>query len=98
MPKVMIRYRVKPDQVDLNRKLLKEFFAELEALHPDGLRYAVFQMEDGVSFVHMVETDQGPGPLPYLPAFQRYRRSVEQRCDEGPVMTYLDEVGSFRYR
>jgi hypothetical protein len=97
MPQVMIRYKVKRDQVERNVELLRAFFAELASLRPDGLRYASFQLDDGVSFVHFVETESGPGPLPRLAAFQRYRRTIADRCDEPPVMTQLNEVGSFRF-
>jgi hypothetical protein len=98
MPKVMIRYKVKRDQVERNLELLRAFFDELESIQPDGLRYAVFQLADEVSFMHLVETEQGPGPLPTLAAFQRYRTTIDERCDEPPIMTHLNEVGSFRFR
>lgn len=98
MPQVMIRYKVKRDQVERNLELLRAFFAELASLQPDGLRYASFQLEDMVSFVHFVETEDGPGPLPELKAFQRYRGTIAERCDEPPVMTQLNEVDSFRFR
>jgi hypothetical protein len=93
----MIRYKVKPDQVERNLELLRAFFEELESTQPDSLRDAVFQLEDKVSFVHFVETDNGPGPLPQLKAFQRYRTTLDERCDEPPVMTVLHEVGSYRF-
>lgn len=96
--RVMIRYKVKPDQVHRNLELLAAFFEELTSTQPDGLRDAAFQLEDQVSFVHFVETDlDGPGPLPRLKAFQRYRETLDERCDEPPVMTVLHEVGSFRF-
>jgi hypothetical protein len=98
MPLMMIRYKVKPDQTQRNIELLRDFFAELQALQPDGIRYATYQLDDKVSFVHIVQTDAGPGPLPSLQAFQRYRSSVEARCDEPPVMTEMHEVGAFRFR
>ena len=78
-------------------ELLRAFFAELAAARPDGLRYATFQLDDEVSFVHLVETTAGPGEFARLPAFQRYRSTVEDRCDEPPVMTELHEVGLYRF-
>lgn len=100
MPQMMIRYKVKPDQVERNVALLRDFFTELHATQPNGLRYAVFQLDDQVSFVHLARTEPGAGagPLPTLPAYRRFRTTVEQRCDEPPVMTQLHEVGSFRFR
>jgi len=97
MPQMMIRYKVKPGQVDRNVALLRDFFNELDATQPGDLRYAVFQLDDQVSFVHLAHTELGAGPLPMLPAYRRFRTAVEQRCHEPPVMTELHEVGSFRF-
>jgi hypothetical protein len=97
MPWVMIRYKVRPDQVKRNVELINAFFEELESAQPDGLRYATFQLEDEVTFVHFVETRNGPGSFARLGAYQRYRSTVAERCDEPPVMTVLHEVGSFGF-
>jgi len=97
MPQMMIRYKVKPGEVELNVALLRDFFAELHATRPGDLRYAVFQLDDKVSFVHLARTQHGAGPLPFLSAYRRFRTTVEQRCDEPPVMTELHEVGAFRF-
>jgi hypothetical protein len=95
--RVMIRYKVKRDQVEHDVELLRGFFAELAATQPDGLRYATYQLDDRVSFVHLVETTTGPGEFARLPAFQRYRSTVADRCDEPPVLTELHEVASYRF-
>ena len=93
----MIRYRVKRDQVERNLELLRAVYEEMEAARPDGLSYATFQLEDGVSFVDLVSTENGPGPLSRLEAFGRFRSTLDERCDEPPTMTELREVGSFRF-
>ena len=96
--RVLIRYRVKPEHVERNLELLRDVYAELESDRPEGLRYATFQLEDGVSFLAFVEADGGPGPVPgsQLDAFRRYRETLDERCDEPPVVTQLHEVGSYR--
>jgi hypothetical protein len=33
-----------------------------------------------------------------MPAFQRYRSTLDERCDDPPVVTVLHEVGSYRFR
>lgn len=98
MARVMIRYRVRPDQVRANVELLRAFFDELASSHPDGLRYETFQLDDKVSFVHFVETESGPGAFAGLRTFQRYRATVESRCEEPPVMSQLTEIASFDSR
>jgi quinol monooxygenase YgiN len=97
--RVMIRYRVKRDQVAPTLELLRAVYEELESTQPDGLRYATFQLEDEVSFVAFVESENGPGAAPHhqLKAFQRYRATLDERCDEPPVVSWLHEAGSFRF-
>jgi hypothetical protein len=43
-----------------------------------------------------IETEDGHSPLAKLEAFARFTESVGERCDEAPVVTGLDEIGSFR--
>lgn len=97
MPQVMIRYRVKHDQVERNLELLRAVYEEMESTQPDGLRWATFQLEDKVSFVDFVGGTGPPEVLSQLEAFRRFRLTLDERCDEPPVMTELHEVGSFRF-
>ena len=97
MTRLIIRYRVKRDEVERNLELLRAVYGEMESVQPDGLSYATFLLEDGVSFVDLVTTEDGPGPLSRLEAFRRFRSTLDERCDEPPTMTGLREVGSFRF-
>lgn len=91
---MMIRYKVKREETARELELLRAIYAELEATKPDGIRYATFQLEDGVSFVEFAETD-GPGRFSELEAFRAYRATLDERCEEAPVVTELRQVGSF---
>ena len=63
MRRVLARYRVKPE-------LVRDAYAELARTEPDGLRYATFKVDDGVTFVHLaVHADDNP--LTRTEAFQR---------------------------
>jgi hypothetical protein len=35
--------------------------------------------------------------LQQLKAFQRYRTTLDERCDEPPVTTVLHEIGAYRF-
>ena len=60
--RVMVRYRVKPDQVEANEALVRAVFDELHRERPGGFGYATFKLDDGVSFVHIVdESDDDEG-------------------------------------
>jgi hypothetical protein len=92
----MVRYKVKPERVAENEELVRAVYDELAQTQPDGLRYATFKLDDGVSFVHIAETDGESSPLTQVVAFRRFQQDIAERCDERPVVTTLTEVGSFR--
>jgi Antibiotic biosynthesis monooxygenase len=96
--RVMVRYRVKPERVEENEDLVRAVYDELRRSEPAGLRYATFKLDDGVSFVHLAltESENGGSPLSKLKAFQEFQKDIEDRTDEGPVVTELDLIGSFR--
>jgi hypothetical protein len=63
---------------------------------PGGLRYVTFKLEDGVSFAHIAETEDGANPLPKVKAFKEFLEDIGARCDEPPVTIELEPVGSYR--
>ncbi len=97
MRRVMVRYKVTPDKAEDNRGLIKNVFEELRAKGPDGLRYASFVLEDGVSFVHIasIETTDGSNPLGETDAFKAFQKTLGERCEENPVAMELEEIGSY---
>ena len=95
MPEVMVRYRVRPDRVAENEELVRAVYDELAASKPAGLHYATFRLADGVTFVHVAQHDED-NPLQTVAAFQRFQEGIRDRCDEPPVVTELQEIGSYR--
>ena len=95
MPHVMVRYRVHPDRSAENEELVRAVYEELAESEPDGLHYATFKLDDGVTFVHLAQHDQ-PNPLSTVAAFQRFQEGIRDRCEEPPIVTELTEVGSYR--
>jgi hypothetical protein len=95
----MVRYKVKPDRAAENEELVRAVYDELRRTEPAGLRYATFQLDDGVSFVHLasVENEDGRSPLSAVKAFQQFQENIADRCDDAPVATELREIGSFRF-
>jgi hypothetical protein len=96
MRQVMVRYRVAADRAAENEALVRAVYDELEATEPAGLRYATFKLEDGVSFVHIAETEEGLNPLSEVAAFKQFQAGIAERCEEPPVAADLTEIGSFR--
>jgi hypothetical protein len=99
MNQVIVQYRVKPDRAAENVELVRAVYDELERTKPEGLRYATFQLDDGVSFVHVAVNDSGSerSPLTELAAFQEFQREIADRCEEQPRVTEVREVGSYRF-
>jgi hypothetical protein len=94
---VIIRWKLKPDGVERELQLLRAVYEELESAQPHGVHYTTFQLEDKISFVALVELTDGPQVLQQLPAFQRYRETLGERCDEPPATAMLHEVGAYRF-
>jgi quinol monooxygenase YgiN len=94
---VMVRYTVKADQVEENERLVRAVYEELAQSAPEGLRYATFKLEDGRSFMHLAAVaDEAENPLTRQPAFAEFQREIADRCETQPVVTTLEEVGSYR--
>lgn len=91
----VIRYRTKPERADENAALIKAVFAELAERRPDGVRYAALRLEDGESFVHVVQVDTAPNPLLDLPAFQAFQAEIGDRVADGPYPSAATVVGSY---
>jgi hypothetical protein len=97
MRRVIVRYRVKPDRVDENENLVRAVYKELAETEPEGLRYATLRLDDGVSFVHLSESEPDVSPLTEVPAFKAFQKEIAERCEEQPVVTNVEVVGSFGF-
>ena len=98
MKTTLVRYKLKAGKAEENKAYIRKVFSELDAKKPEGLRYVSFNLEDGVSFVHIavVETEDGSNPLPQTDAFKEFVAELKDRCEEPPVATTADIVGSYR--
>jgi L-rhamnose mutarotase len=97
MTRVLVRYKVKPEHAAENERLVRAVYDELQRTEPKGFHYATFQLDDGVTFVHLASTESRDRqtPLAKLEAFRRFQENIGDRCDEPPVVTQLREIGSY---
>jgi quinol monooxygenase YgiN len=95
MKTVLVRYKVKPEHAERNRELVRTVYGALELTQPAVLSYATFALDDGVSFVHLAAHGYETNPLAELPAFQEFQEGIRERCDEQPIVTEVDPVGSY---
>ena len=98
MKTTIVRYKVKADKAEENRAFIRRVFDELDASKPEGLRYVSFNLDDGVSFIHIavVESEDGENPLPETSAFKDFIADIKDRCEEPPAAHSADIVGSYR--
>ena len=79
----VVRYRTKPEHADENARLIEGVFAELAEQEPDGLHYAAFRLDDGVSFLHVAVLDGEVNPLTSSPGLcdvpGRHRGALRRR-------------------
>ena len=93
----VIRYRTKPERADENEHLVRAVYAELADAKPEGMRYATFRLEDGVSFLHVAVFDGDDNPLSRSAAFAEFQSGIQDRCVEGPTPADAGVVGSYGF-
>jgi hypothetical protein len=98
MDEQLIRYTTKPEQAARNEELIRAVFGELRQTQPSGLRYAVFKLSDGVTFLHFVQNEHADetSPLLTVKAFGEFQEGLAERRADGPSRDRLVPVGSYR--
>lgn len=98
MKTTVVRYKVKADRAEENIGYIKKVFDQLRRESPDGLRYCSFQLEDGVSFIHVVAIDDSlqSNPLTGMSAFKNFASNIADRCDEPPRPMSASMIGAYQ--
>ena len=92
----MVTYRVKDGRADENTAYVRDVMADLAARSAEGVTYSVYLLEDGVSFLHVVDEQVDDGALQVSEAFQRFTATlVEDRCANTPELHRMTLVGSY---
>ena len=91
-----VRYKIAPDRIDENIRLVRQIFSELHETSPEGLNYACVSGDDG-SFMHIVRTDDRieDDVLTSLPAFQAFRAGFKDRAVEDATFADFEIVGNY---
>jgi hypothetical protein len=92
----VITYKTKPESADENARLIGAVYDELAKEGPEGLKYATFRLDDGVSFVHVALLDGEVNPLSTSAAFGEFQADIASRLAEGPTPSDATVVGSYR--
>ena|SRR4249919_417557 len=92
----MVTYRVKDGRADENSAYVRDVMADLEARGTTGVTYDVFLLEDGVTFLHVVDEEGDGGKVQVSEAFQRFTATlIEDRCAATPELHTMTRVGGY---
>ena len=94
----MVRAKVKATNVAEVEAAAKRVFAVLQQIQPEGIRYTSCRLPDGVTYVAVLELDDGiENPLPALPEFREFQENLKNWMAEPPVVEQLTVIGSYRF-
>jgi hypothetical protein len=95
---LMVRYQVREESVADVEAAIEKAFAAIEAEQPAGIRYAMGTLPDGVTFVGVLELEDGvDNPLPGIPAARALQQSLPGLVvGEPPVPQPVQVLGSYR--
>ena len=91
----VIRYKTRPDAAEENVRLVKAVYAALAEARPADMEYRTYQLEDGVSFVHIAQLPDADNPLGALPEFAEFQCEITERCVEQPMASGATMIGSY---
>jgi hypothetical protein len=97
MKTTVVRYKVKSDRAEENVAYIQRVFEQLQRESPDGLRYCSFQLEDGLSFLHIAAVDDSlkANPLTGISAFKDFASNIAERCEEPPRAVSARLIGAY---
>jgi len=92
----MVTYRVKVGRAEENTAYVREVMADLAARETEGVTYSVYLLDDGVTFLHVVDEEGDGGKGQVSEAVQRFTASlIEDRCANTPELHPMTLVGSY---
>ena len=94
----MVRSKVKAANVTEVDAAVKRIFAALQQEQPNGIRYASCRLSDGVTYIALLEIDDGvDNPLPALPEFRAFQENLKNWMAEPPTSEQVTVIGSYRF-
>ena len=93
----MVTYRVKDGRADENAAYVRDVMADLAARETEGVTYSVYLLDDGVTFLHVVDEEGDGGKVQVSEAFQRFTATLlEDRCADDARAAHDDPGGEVR--
>jgi hypothetical protein len=96
MSMLTARFRLKKESVADFEATRDRILSELAREQPKGIRYTWCKASDGVTFLGLLELDEGvKNPLPDIPAGKEFLANIKSWVAEPPVREELSVVGSY---
>ena len=97
MSVLTVRAKVKEEHVAEAEAAVRRMFAAIEREGLEGLRYASVKLEDGVTFLALLEVEDGvENPLLGLPEAQEFYAKLPAWYAEQPEVGPGTVIGSYR--
>jgi hypothetical protein len=92
-----VRATLKEEHVAEAEAAVRRMFAAIEREQLEGIRYASVKLEDGVTFVALLETEDGAeNPLAGLPEAQEFYAKLPGWYAEPPEVGPGTVIGTYR--
>lgn len=97
MSVLMAQAKIKAERVSDVRAATEKMFAAINAVQPEGIRYASLLPSDGETFVAIVQVDDGvDNPITGFPEFRELQEIVDSSRVEPTSVQSWTVVGSYR--
>src|SRR4051794_5527969 len=98
MSVLTVRATLKEEHVADAEAAAKRMFAAIERERLEGIRYASIRLEDGVTFLALLEVEDGiENPLAGLPEAQEFYASLPGWHAAPPEVGPATVIGSYRF-
>jgi hypothetical protein len=98
MSVLTVRATLKEEHVADAEAAVKRMFAAIERERLEGIRYASVRLEDGVTFLALLEVEDGmENPLAGLPEAQEFYASLPGWHAGPPEVGPATVIGSYRF-
>jgi hypothetical protein len=95
---LMVRSKMKAAEVAEVEAEVKRVFEAIQREQPQGIRYTSCRLSDGVTYVALLEIDDGvDNPLPAIPEFREFQANLKNWMAEPPTVEQLTVIGSYRF-
>ncbi|WAS91571.1 hypothetical protein [Nannocystis punicea] len=93
----MVRTTVKPEDVPQVDAAIERLFAAVHRRQPAGIRYWYGRLPDGVTYVALLELDDGvDNPLLGLPEGEQFQEELRRHVAAPPLPEPVTMIGSYR--